>query len=101
MGVESKTHVTVVGSGIIGLASAFLLAQDALQVTIVARDLPGDGGLGWASPWAGAAIIPNPDMGEEELAKESIMWYQKLAKEDPSSGVRVRLQIHQMLESEY
>ncbi|KAJ9502515.1 hypothetical protein H2202_001636 [Exophiala xenobiotica] len=80
--------VAVVGAGIIGLASALLLAEEGLNVSLIARELPGDGGIGWASPYAGATLIPPPEMGQKEMAKESIAWYQKLAKEDPSSGVR-------------
>lgn len=84
-------EITVVGGGIIGLASALLLAEEGLKVSLLARDLPGDGGVGWASPYAGAVLLPPPDMGEAELAKLSIAWYQRLAETDPSSGVRVRL----------
>ena len=77
------------GAGIIGLASALLLAEEGLNVSLIAREFPGDGGIGWASPYAGATLIPPPEMGQKEMAKESIAWYQRLAKEDPSSGVRV------------
>jgi NADPH-dependent 2,4-dienoyl-CoA reductase/sulfur reductase-like enzyme len=43
--------VCVLGSGILGLASATLLAEAGYTVTVVARDMPGDpGGLSWASP---------------------------------------------------
>ncbi|KAI1613037.1 FAD dependent oxidoreductase [Exophiala viscosa] len=80
--------VAVVGAGIIGLASALLLAEEGLKVIVIARDLPGDGGIGWASPYAGATLIPPPEMGQQDMAKESIAWYQRLAEKDPSSGVR-------------
>ena len=43
--------VCVLGSGIIGLASATLLVEAGYDVVVVARDMPGDpGGLAWASP---------------------------------------------------
>ncbi len=86
-----REKVAVVGAGIIGLASALLLAEEGLTVSLIAREFPGDGGVGWASPYAGATLIPPPEMGQKEMAKESIAWYQRLAKEDPSSGVRVSL----------
>ncbi|KAH7142163.1 hypothetical protein EDB81DRAFT_723433 [Dactylonectria macrodidyma] len=50
-------RITIVGSGIIGLSIATLLARDH-EVTIVARNLPGDDmSFEWASPWAGASFI--------------------------------------------
>lgn len=43
--------VCVLGSGIIGLASATLLTDAGYDIIVVARDMPGDpGGLSWASP---------------------------------------------------
>lgn len=42
--------IGIIGGGIIGLASAYVLSPH-YNVTIVARDLPGDLGLDWASPW--------------------------------------------------
>ena len=42
--------VTIIGAGITGLATALVLSPTH-KVTIVARDLPGDLGLAWASPW--------------------------------------------------
>lgn len=42
--------VGIVGAGITGLATAFILSSSR-QVTIVARDHPGDLGTKWASPW--------------------------------------------------
>ncbi|KAK4941380.1 hypothetical protein LTR10_018649 [Elasticomyces elasticus] len=83
-----QQKVAVVGAGIIGLASALLLAEEGINVSVIARDLPGDGGIEWASPWAGATIIPPPDMGNHDMAKDSLAWYQRLARADPSSGVR-------------
>jgi len=42
--------VGILGAGITGLATAYVLSSK-YKVTIVARDLPGDLGLDWASPW--------------------------------------------------
>ena len=47
--------VTIVGAGIIGLAAALVLSANH-KVAIVARDLPGDLGLDWASPWFGESL---------------------------------------------
>lgn len=44
-------EVGIIGSGVIGLTSALALVQAGYSVTIVARELPGDDSLRWASPW--------------------------------------------------
>lgn len=45
-------EIGIIGSGVIGLTSALALVKDGFNVTIVARDLPGDdGSQQWASPW--------------------------------------------------
>lgn len=46
-----RMRIGVVGAGIFGLATALLLSERGFAVTIVARDLPGDSTLDWASPW--------------------------------------------------
>jgi hypothetical protein len=43
-------RIGIIGAGITGLASAWVLSSK-YHVTIVARDMPGDLGLDWASPW--------------------------------------------------
>ena len=42
--------IAIVGAGITGLATAYLLS-DTHPITIIARDLPGDINTQWASPW--------------------------------------------------
>jgi D-amino-acid oxidase len=42
--------IGIVGAGITGLACAYVLSEK-YNVVVIARDLPGDMGLGWASPW--------------------------------------------------
>lgn len=42
--------VGIIGAGITGLAAAYVLSPKH-EITIVARDMPGDFGTGWASPW--------------------------------------------------
>jgi glycine/D-amino acid oxidase-like deaminating enzyme len=42
--------IAIIGAGITGLAAAYILSTTH-KVTIIARDLPGDLGLNWASPW--------------------------------------------------
>src|SRR5689334_4864509 len=49
------THpdVLVVGGGVIGLTTAYYLARDGAQVTVLDRSIPGS-----EASWAGAGIIP-------------------------------------------
>lgn len=42
--------IGIIGAGITGLATAYVLSEE-YNVTIVARDFPGDLGFAWASPW--------------------------------------------------
>ncbi|KAH8893459.1 FAD dependent oxidoreductase [Thozetella sp. PMI_491] len=85
-------RICVLGSGIIGLASATLLVDAGYEVVVVARDMPGDpAGLSWASPSAGAIIQPGPDLkpASRELQAESFKYYWALANRDPTSGVQI------------
>jgi len=43
-------HIVIIGAGITGLATAMVLSP-IYKITIIARDLPGDLGTSWASPW--------------------------------------------------
>ncbi|KAJ5665885.1 uncharacterized protein N7477_008333 [Penicillium maclennaniae] len=81
--------VTVLGAGVIGLLSTLALTDAGYEVTIVARDLPGDESQDWASPWAGAAIFPSPDSKGHSLQVESFKYFWELAHKDPTSGVQV------------
>lgn len=51
--MKNSADVLIVGSGIIGLSTAFLLAKRGLQVTILERGIPGN-----EASWAGAGIVP-------------------------------------------
>lgn len=50
--------VVVIGAGVIGLTSALLLAKEGNTVTVVGKHMPGDSDAEYASPWAGANVIP-------------------------------------------
>ncbi|CAH0004293.1 unnamed protein product [Clonostachys byssicola] len=83
-------EIGIIGSGVIGLTSALALVKDGFNVTIVARDLPGDdGSQQWASPWAGAGILPYPESKGHDLQTETFKFYRALAHRDPTSGVQV------------
>ncbi|EPE28879.1 Nucleotide-binding protein [Glarea lozoyensis ATCC 20868] len=86
----SKPKIAIVGAGITGLACAYVLAS-RYNVTIIARDLPGDLGLAWASPWAGAVFHPqnttNPLL--RKMQEDSFRFYWDLAKREDDCGVGV------------
>ncbi|KAJ5773034.1 hypothetical protein N7457_007930 [Penicillium paradoxum] len=82
-------EVAIIGSGVIGLLSALTLTDSGYKVTIVARDVLGDDNQDWASPWAGAAIFPHPDVKGRDLQVETFKYFWALAHRDPTSGVQV------------
>ena len=49
--LPNKERVGIAGAGIVGLTSAFLLVNAGYEVTVVARNLPGDTSPQWCSPW--------------------------------------------------
>ncbi|RSH87145.1 hypothetical protein EHS25_003636 [Saitozyma podzolica] len=87
-----KPRVTVLGSGVVGLTCALDLSKD-YDVTIVARNMPGDPpSLGWASPWAGAMWfgVDGSTPAQEKMQRESFQRLWQLAEEAPESSVRFR-----------
>ncbi|GAA5831055.1 hypothetical protein JCM11251_005128 [Rhodosporidiobolus azoricus] len=77
--MPGQQRVVVLGSGIIGLASALALAKKGYKVHVVARDLPEDvASQGFASPWAGANWTPF--MGQKEGPREA-KWEEKTFRE--------------------
>ncbi|KAG0697447.1 hypothetical protein DFH29DRAFT_1022113 [Suillus ampliporus] len=60
---KSQVPLVILGAGVIGLTIAYIAACDsdvAFDITIVARDMPGDwDSQAWASPFAGASWSPH------------------------------------------
>ncbi|OCK83677.1 D-amino acid oxidase [Lepidopterella palustris CBS 459.81] len=55
----ADVNITVLGAGVVGLTAALVLSQHAnFKVTIVAKHMPGDYDIEYASPWAGANCLP-------------------------------------------
>jgi D-amino-acid oxidase len=101
--------IGIVGAGITGLATAYVLSPK-YSITIIARDLPGDLGTNWASPWyspfhshlpnidrtnlksrAGAVFHPQSKATktQQEMQRTNFNFYWQLAREDPTSGVKM------------
>ncbi|KAJ6441133.1 kinesin [Purpureocillium lavendulum] len=92
--------ITVVGAGIVGLSVARLLCRSH-EVTVIARDLPGDKpSLDWASPWAGAVFLglDGSTPREQEMQRDSFAYLWALAVTHPESSVR-RIEMHDLQET--
>lgn len=62
------------------------------EVTIVARNLPGDEPTwDWSSPWAGALFLglDGATPGEQKMQRDSFAYLWRLAITHPESSVRV------------
>ncbi|PSN69156.1 nucleotide-binding domain-containing protein [Corynespora cassiicola Philippines] len=83
-------RITILGAGITGMAIASLLSRNH-EVTIVAKNLPGDDlSLEWASPWAGAVFLglDNSNSQEQKMQLDSFAVLWRLAASNPESSVK-------------
>jgi glycine oxidase len=60
--MKARGDVIMVGGGVIGLTTAYLLAKDGASVVVCDQ-----GRLGMESSWAGAGIIPPSDLDHAQL----------------------------------
>ncbi|KAK4147311.1 uncharacterized protein C8A04DRAFT_9063 [Dichotomopilus funicola] len=87
--------ITILGAGIIGLATATVLSETdpSHTITIVARDLPGDApSQAWASPWACAGWVALGGSPSEEAMQLAALDYLRntLVADHPESETGVR-----------
>ncbi|KAK0117671.1 hypothetical protein ONS95_012000 [Cadophora gregata] len=82
--------IGIIGAGITGLATAYVLSS-RYNITIVARDQPGDMGLDWASPWAGAVFHPqrHANKSQQQMQRDCFKFYWDIANQEPSNGVKL------------
>ncbi|KKA28796.1 hypothetical protein TD95_002850 [Thielaviopsis punctulata] len=86
--MSEKTDIVVVGAGVVGLTSAFLLARNPNNnVTVIATHMPGDYHINYASPWAGANLMPMSDAPGSRWERETWPELKRLAAETPSAGI--------------
>ncbi|KAK7608239.1 hypothetical protein JOL62DRAFT_558678 [Phyllosticta paracitricarpa] len=58
---QSDANIVVLGAGVVGLTTALLLSKiPNYHVTVIAKHMPGDYDIEYASPWAGANYLPVP-----------------------------------------
>ena len=70
------------------------------DITIIARDLPGDPeSRGWASPWAGAIWLGMADSSpaEQKMQLDSLASWWQLAAQHPESSVK-RVEMHDVMD---
>ncbi|KAJ5951352.1 D-amino-acid oxidase [Penicillium vulpinum] len=84
-------HVIIVGAGVLGLSAAVKISKH-MRVTVIARELPGDVGIDYASPWAGAHFRPTPAKTDEERIEQTYMRqtyqeFEEIARNYPEAGV--------------
>ncbi|RFU28604.1 hypothetical protein B7463_g7732, partial [Scytalidium lignicola] len=85
----SRRPIIILGTGIIGCATARQLLQKGFKVILVAEYLPGDESIFYASAWAGAAWHSAGGLTNEHkyLQVGTYRHLLKLALEDPDAGV--------------
>ncbi|KAK5705493.1 D-amino acid oxidase [Elasticomyces elasticus] len=91
----AQKNIVVVGlkrsrAGVAGLTSAYLISQTRqYNITVVAKHMPGDYDIEYASPWAGANYMPVSLHDTKAAEWDRDTWYalEDLARNRPESGV--------------
>ncbi|GAO15988.1 uncharacterized protein UV8b_04468 [Ustilaginoidea virens] len=84
----ANTIIVVVGAGVSGLTTALLLSRNkANDVTIIAKHMPGDCDIEYASPWAGANFLPMSTRDNSRWERRTWPEISRLAKEVPEAGI--------------
>ncbi|KND88296.1 D-amino-acid oxidase [Tolypocladium ophioglossoides CBS 100239] len=82
------TIVVVVGAGVSGLTSALLLSKKkGYKITVVGKHMPGDYDSEYASPFAGANIIPMANEAGKRWESETWRELKRLVEEVPEAGI--------------
>ncbi|CEJ53846.1 hypothetical protein PMG11_00186 [Penicillium brasilianum] len=100
----STYNIVVVGAGVTGLTTALLLSKTpANKVTVIAKHMPGDYDIEYASPWAGASYMPFGKKGSDHAEWERATWpaLRDLAEHQPESGIHFQdITIHNRLKDQ-
>ncbi|KAF4312090.1 FAD dependent oxidoreductase [Botryosphaeria dothidea] len=85
----TETRVVVLGAGVIGLTTALQLSKKNYVVTVVAKHMPGDYDIEYASPWAGANYLPVGAPGSSLAQYERSTWpeLERLATNVPEAHI--------------
>jgi D-amino-acid oxidase len=77
-------------AGVLGLSTALVLSKhEHLSITVVAKHMPGDYDVEYASPWAGANYMPVGKPGTKLRAFEKATWPEldRICRDVPEAGV--------------
>ncbi|KAI2620055.1 FAD dependent oxidoreductase [Hypoxylon sp. NC1633] len=88
----ANTDVPIGNSaGVSGLTSAYLLSkQKGNVITVVAKHMPGDYDIEYASPWAGADIMPMATEKNSSWERRTWPEMRRLAVEVPEAGIHLQ-----------
>ncbi|KAM7186327.1 ALG3 domain containing protein [Rhypophila sp. PSN 637] len=81
--------IIVVGAGVSGITCAYELAKRSKDnvITVVAKHMPGDYDIEYASPWAGANVLPMATEKDSRWERRTWPQLEHLAKEVPEAGI--------------
>ncbi|KAI0109917.1 FAD dependent oxidoreductase [Daldinia grandis] len=83
-------NIVVVGAGVSGITTAYLLSkQEGNVITIVAKHMPGDYDIEYASPWAGANVLPMATEKHSSWERRTWPEIKRLATEVPEAGIHL------------
>ncbi|KFH45148.1 D-amino-acid oxidase-like protein [Hapsidospora chrysogenum ATCC 11550] len=86
--MSNITVVVVVGAGVSGLTSALLLSKSkANTITVVAKHVPGDYDIEYASPWAGANVQPMATREHSRWERRTWPELKRITEEIPEAGI--------------
>ncbi|KAI1762074.1 FAD dependent oxidoreductase [Hypoxylon sp. FL1150] len=84
-------NIVVIGAGVSGLTSAYLLSKQKDNViTVVAKHMPGDYDIEYASPWAGANVLPMATEKNSSWERRTWPEIKRLAVEVPEAGIHLQ-----------
>lgn len=86
----ASVRVVIVGAGVVGLTTALAISKHKnLDITVVAKHMPGDYDIEYASPWAGANVMPVGKPGSNLQKFEEATWPEldRICREIPEAGI--------------
>ncbi|KAJ2998237.1 hypothetical protein NUW58_g379 [Xylaria curta] len=84
-------NIVVVGAGVSGLTCAYLLSKEKENaITVVAKHMPGDYDIEYASPIAGANVLPMATEKNSSWERRSWRELRRLAVEVPEAGIHLQ-----------